>query len=232
MNKDPYHSIRRNIVLLFGELKKIVSQIEKNNSLLFESNETLFVEENKIISKIEQNLDSLDRTVKIIEKNRLKFFIDDQDIQKRKQFISNYTEEMIKIKKEIENYQKNNFMDVNVGEELINVHVNGDDKCTYRQLQTAIKENENEKKQDEYFEEIDLSIDKIKDIGEIMNDEIEIQNQILIELNNISKSLSEKIEDTTQMVKEYLDDPSKYSSCTIIAVISLTVVCLIVILLI
>lgn len=212
---DPFYAVQLGVE---KELKRL--QVHHDKFKVSKSeNDAQMIE--GIIDGIEDDLESLKETLLIVSQNRSRFVFNDIELAERKNFIREIRDEIQTIQKEINQYRlldsSYKFSD-STNIPRVSSHLY--DPEDFSQSQIEIKNLEQE--QDKYLDEIEVSLDSIRNIGEDMGEEIQRQNPLIDRLLNQVEKTSNNIKDTIKRIDTHIENTNNSSTCVTVGALSLT----------
>eukprot|EP01052_Picozoa_sp_SAG31_P001036 SAG31_NODE_33_length_32018_cov_69.763088_20_plen_243_part_00 len=215
--KDPYYDVQREIKRNVAGLRSLFEQYQQRSARDGDTTHAK-LELNQQVNHINWDLDDISDTISIVEKNRAKYKIDDQEIQRRKLFVQEMRTTVGRMKQQIASSARQ----PNSTESLLagpasgsganSVNSNGgrlrpstaqDIGSSSEQQQMLIKQ------QDLVLDDVMAATKRIGKMGELLSIEIGHQGQLINEVTEDVDSTSYKLKSTQKKLEKLLQSQSE-----------------------
>ncbi|XP_062515032.1 syntaxin-6-like [Corticium candelabrum] len=194
------------------------------------------------LKSIEWDLEDLDETIRAVERNPAKFRLDADEIQKRRQFVTEMRQEVKRIadhtnssatKAKIEQSRRKDLMGSSGG--------SGKAQSRYQRLDNELERNNQDfieeqlqqqqqmiNQQDEQLDVVGQSVGVLKQMGEQIGDELEEQAVMLDDLDNDMDRTDNKLKGVMRKVDRALKLSDDKKQCCVILVLVIIIVVIVI----
>lgn len=180
------------------------------------------------LKTIEQDLEALDETVGIVEKNMDRFHLDSRDIDQRKRFIVDTRTRIQGIRAAIDHPETHEKMEQDKRKALI---LSGATNAAHDLRGNLIIEDEKSEQsqlmadQDELMSEIGHSVDRLNDVAIDMNAELKEQNTMLEETNKNAADLLDRVKVSSKKLTDLLENStSTTQKCAMMIILTISLI--------
>jgi len=244
--QDPFHLVKEDVQQTLKEVNALYEHWKNllTNTNTAENKEFVWVQkelENKI-QNIVDDLDDLDETIEIVEKNIQKYELDDDEIQLRKSFIVVTRKRVKSIRDEIKDnntkskIERDNRSLLMARKEETKISQSGNkytklDNEINRENNDFISENSEQQKliigeQDVALDDLHDHIQVIKDMSYNIGDELENQSKIINEVEYRAEGLDTKLKATQKRLNALIKKTKGYISYCVIGLLLIVLVIL------
>ena len=233
---DPFYTVKDEVVQQVRGIRQLHSRwrelIDNPASRKDEGELGWTTDEIKsLIRSIGWDLTDLSETIQIVESNRAKFKIDDQELAQRKRFVETTKADLETIKREltspnarskVSQASKGALLSGGDGQSRLDRQIEQDnDQFIQSQVQMS---REIEAEQEVYIDALVDTMGTMQQIGHDMEDELQRHNALLDDLSTLADNTGTRLRRTMNDIDKLIESSSNTVSYTIIAVLILVVI--------
>ncbi|KAJ3302560.1 Syntaxin-6 [Kappamyces sp. JEL0829] len=210
MSDDPFFIVKREVEQSLNQVHQLLSS-QKGRGLTTDIQDRL--------QNIVADLDELDDTIKIVQSNPSRFQLSKKDVDDRKAFISATRRQVADLKSRLQAKP-----------------AAGAQEARPQQLPSRAIENEKQQQQlmmqqqDQQVEQVAVTIRNLREIGEVMGNELDDQTRLLGEVDAHVDATSDRMQDGIKRMKDFIQANSDIKQqLTIIGLVVLLVILLVIV---
>eukprot|EP01112_Ceratiomyxa_fruticulosa_P004371 TRINITY_DN1491_c0_g2_i1.p1 TRINITY_DN1491_c0_g2~~TRINITY_DN1491_c0_g2_i1.p1 ORF type:complete len:252 (+),score=39.78 TRINITY_DN1491_c0_g2_i1:468-1223(+) len=245
LSQDPFYVVKEEVqqsvngvTTLYQRWRELLetSNTANNDEFKWTSNEL-----KSGIKSIEWDLQDLDDTIGIVESNRQKFKLEQQEVENRKKFISDTKTVIKRMKDDLQAASTRGKVEHDKRDSLLGAKKNPNND-RFRALDEAIANdhqefiNNQKQTQEQLFQDQDKDLDQLSNtvatlgqMGQAISSELSLQDRILTDLSNKVDNTSGRLGVVMRKLSKLIESASDRTQWCIIGVLALILIALIIV---